>query len=331
MADLELARDIHAVQPQREIREALRENQLVLHYQPIVRLDTFRITGVEALLRWQHPEGGLLTPDDFLPSLTQTPVMREVTSRVLRLACEEAAHWPQWTIAVNVVATDVNDPEFVSDVVAALDETRTLPTRLTLELTEQSVLQDVELATKNLTALRDLGVGIALDDFGTGYSSLLYLRSLPVTRIKIDRRFTHALNKGPDDDAIVESIVRLAHTINLDVTAEGVETAEQVLFLQRMGCGDGQGFLFGHPRPASLLSEHTPSEWMGSPPRRALRRRRPATDSTTVDRVRSLLAEGASLHTVAAALNRSGSTTHRGGRWSARSVARVVADLPDPD
>jgi predicted signal transduction protein with EAL and GGDEF domain len=233
-------------------------------------------------------------------------------------------------VSVNVAATDVIHPEFVDDVVAALDATRTPPMRLALELTEQSVLQDVERATQNLKALRDLGVGIALDDFGTGYSSLLYLRALPLTRVKIDRVFIEALGNS-DDDAIIESVVRLAHTINLDVTAEGVETPEQVAFLQSVGCGEAQGYLFGRPQPASALSSSTGSEWVGSAPRKTLRRRRQTTDEATVEQVRALLAKGASLHTVAAALNRSGSTTHLGARWSARSVAQIVADLPDPN
>jgi len=323
-----LAQDIHAVQPQREIKEALRSNQLVVHYQPIVRLDTFTITGVEALIRWQHSDGGLLRPDDFLPSGAQTPVMRDITRHVLRSACEEAARWPDWTVSVNVAATDVIHSQFVDDVVATLDVTRTTPARLALELTEQSVLQDVERATQNLQALRDLGVGIALDDFGTGYSSLLYLRALPVTQVKIDRLFIEALG-NTDDNAIIESVVRLAHTINLDVTAEGVETPDQVAFLQSIGCGEAQGYLFGRPRPASSLSSTTASEWVGTPPRKAFRRRRPATDEATIAQVRELLTEGASLHTVAAALNRAGSTTHLGARWSARSVAQIVADLPD--
>ena len=327
---LALARDIHAVNPQREIRDALHANQLFLHFQPIVRLDNFQITSVEALVRWQHTEGGVLYPDDFLPSVSHTPATREITRHVLRRACQEATRWPEWNVAVNVVATDVIDPQFVDDVVATLEETATHPTCLTLELTEQSVLQDVEPATRNLTALRDLGVGIALDDFGTGYSSLLYLRTLPVTRIKIDRRFIQALGKEPDDDAIITSIVRLAHTINVDVTAEGVVTPAQVAFLQSIGCGEGQGFLFGKPRPASDLTPDATSDWVGPRPRRPLRRRRPTADAALTAQVSSLLADGASLHTVAAVLNRAGSTTHLGQRWSARSVAQVVANLPEP-
>jgi EAL domain-containing protein (putative c-di-GMP-specific phosphodiesterase class I) len=324
------ARDIHAVKPQREIREALNDSRLVVHYQPILRLDNFEINGVEALLRWALPDGVLLTPDDFLPSVSQTPIMREITRHVLCTACSEAVRWSDWTVSVNVAATDVVHPAFVDEVTATLEATHLPPNRLALELTEQSVLLDVTQAITNLERLRSLGVEISLDDFGTGYSSLLYLRTLPVTRVKIDQLFIQALGNSEDDAAIVESVVRLAHTINVDVTAEGVETPEQVAFLQSIGCGDAQGFLFGRPRPASSLSSATTSDWVGSPPRKAFRRRRPETDAATLTKVRALLAEGASLHTVAAALNKTGATTHLGARWSARSVARIVADLPDP-
>jgi EAL domain-containing protein (putative c-di-GMP-specific phosphodiesterase class I) len=325
------ARDIHAVQPQREIREALAAGRLELHYQPIVRLDTFEITSVEALLRWNHPDGEL-GPDDFLPSVAQTPVIRDITRHVLKVACEEALLWPAWTMSVNVAAADVIHPEFAADVQRALDSAGLDPHRLTLELTEQSVVQDVERATEHLQRLRDQGVGIALDDFGTGYSSLLYLRTLPVTQLKIDRLFIDALGND-DDDAIINSVVRLANTIKVDVVAEGVETPEQVRFLQSVGCGSGQGNLFGRPRPASELSLTTASEWIGPSPPPAPTADRPSSspvDPDTLATVQLLLADGASLHTVAAALNRVGSTTSQGARWTARTVAHVVAELPDP-
>jgi len=327
------ASDIHAVQPQREIREALEAGRLVLHYQPIVRLDTFEITAVEALLRWRHPETGMLVADDFLPSVSQAPVMREITRHVLAVACEDALRWPAWTMSVNVAASDVVHPDFTDDVLRALDTTGLDPRRLTLELTEQSVVQDVAHATEQLDSLRARGVGIALDDFGTGYSSLLYLRTLPVTQVKIDRLFVAALGRGLDDAAIIESVVKLAHTIKVDVVAEGVETQDQARFLQSIGCDRGQGHLFGQPRPAADLTLTTTSDWIGPPPSPSSQLRTrpvPAVDPDTLATVQLLLSDGASLHTVAAALNRIGSTTSQGARWTARTVAHVVADLPDP-
>ena len=241
---------LRALQSQRDIQEALRRDQLVLHYQPIVDLRSFSVTGVEALLRWQHPLAGLLAPDDFLPGIAQVPVMRQITQRVLTLACRDACRWPPLTVSVNVAAADVVHPDFADDVVSALDACGLEPQRLTLELTEQSVVQDVQLAIKHLRRLRDIGVGVALDDFGTGYSSLLYLRELPISQLKVDRLFVAAVETAEEDAAIVRSVVRLAQTIHLDVVAEGVETYGQVRFLQSLNCRAAQGYLFAPPRPA---------------------------------------------------------------------------------
>jgi EAL domain-containing protein (putative c-di-GMP-specific phosphodiesterase class I) len=324
------------LQPQTEILEALREDQLVLHYQPMVALDTFAITGVEALLRWAHPNGSLLPPDDFLPGIAQAPVMRAVTRRVLAIACRDAARWPGWTVSVNVAATDIVHPGFVDDVVAAVKGTRLDPKRLTLELTEQSVVQDIARAFANLQELRRLGVSVALDDFGTGYSSLLYLRELPINAVKIDRAFVSALDDHAEDAAIVASIVHLARNIHLDVIAEGVEAPSQVRFLQSVACPAAQGYLFARPQPPDSLDAATRPAWTGRAGgrERSLRRTPPRTaewraDDDTVTQIRGLLADGASLHTIAAALNRAGSTTTQGTRWTARTVAGLVADITD--
>jgi EAL domain-containing protein (putative c-di-GMP-specific phosphodiesterase class I) len=312
------------------MHEALHANQLALHYQPIVNLHTFAITGVEALLRWGHPSGGTLLPDDFLPAVAPTPVMREVTRYVLRLACRDAARWPSWNIAVNVAASDLGHQYFVDDVTAALQGAGLDPSRLTLELTEQSVVQDIGRATTYLQRLRDLGVAIALDDFGIGYSSLLYLRELPITHVKIDRVFVSALEHSEEDAAIVESIVKLARSIKIEVIAEGVENATQARFLQSIGCHAAQGYLFARPKPPEDLDPGLQPEWVGGRPARGRRRRAKATaDARTIDIVRHLLADGASLHTIAAALNRTGSVTVHDTRWTAGSVASLVTALPD--
>ena len=320
---------LRALQPQRDMQEALRGDQLVLHYQPIVDLITFEVTGVEALLRWEHPEGRLLTPDDFLPGVTQMPVMRKITQRVVELACRDACRWSQLSVSVNVAAADVIHPEFADDVVSALESSGLDPRRLTLELTEQSVVQDMHLATHNLRRLRDLGIGVALDDFGTGYSSLLYLRELPISQVKVDRVFVAAVDSAEDDAAIVKSVVRLARSFELDVVAEGVETRSQVHFLRSLRCRAAQGYLFAPARPPLELVLDSRSEWSAAidgPLRRTRASGRRAADDEVVAHVDAMLAGGASLHTIAASLNRSGSTARGGVRWTARSVAGLVAD-----
>jgi EAL domain-containing protein (putative c-di-GMP-specific phosphodiesterase class I) len=325
-------RRVRALQPQREMLDAIRDRQFALHYQPIVRLDTCEIRGVEALLRWEHPVAGTLPPDDFLSGIAQTPVMREITRHVLGIASGDAARWPDWTISVNVAATDVVHPRFVDDVTEALETAGMSPARLTLELTEQSVVQDFAKATAHLQRLRDLGVGIALDDFGTGYSSLLYLRELPITEVKIDRVFVSALGNADEDTAIVESVVRLARSINLEVVAEGVESPAQARFLQAIGCSAAQGYLFARPTAADDLCQGASAGWTSdrSPGRRRGRATATTQDPETVDTVRDLMRNGASLHTIAAALNRTGALTAQGTRWTARTAAVLVASLSDP-
>jgi EAL domain-containing protein (putative c-di-GMP-specific phosphodiesterase class I) len=304
--------------------------QLALHYQPIVSLETFEILGVEALLRWRHPVAGMLPPDDFLVGITEAPVMRDITRHVLALACRDALRWPKWTVAVNVAAPDVMHEDFVDDVMEALQTSSLSPDRLNLELTEQSVVQDIALATTHLERLRDLGVGVALDDFGTGYSSLFYLRELPITQVKIDRIFVSAVENGDEDAAIVESVVQLARTMNVDVVAEGVETPAQARFLQSLGCPAAQGYLLARPTGADELDATTRSAWVEPHPA-ARRRRGPVVtrDPATISLVQQLLSEGASLHTVAAALNRSGALTEHGTRWTARTAALLVRGLSE--
>jgi EAL domain-containing protein (putative c-di-GMP-specific phosphodiesterase class I) len=316
---------------ERELRQALRTDELRLHYQPIVRLDTCRVTGVEALLRWHHPGGALLAPDDFLPDISHGPLMRKVTAHALATACRDAARWPEWTVAVNVAASDVVNPQFVSVVTTALAESGLAPERLTLELTEHAVLQDVAHATAQLRKLRDLGIRLALDDFGTGYSSLLYLRELPITQIKIDKAFTTGVDRNTDDVAIVESLVRLAHRIDLAVVAEGVETPAQARFLRSLGCQYAQGYLFARPATADAVTSRvmwidTSKQTRRKPTRRQLNGTAPAT---VVAQIQELVGAGASLHTIAAALNRGGVTTERGTRWTAATVAPIVATLPE--
>src|SRR3954452_21159959 len=260
------AAELRAVVPQDEFRRALEADQLVLHYQPIVALDTGRIRGAEALLRWRHPTGGLLMPDDFLPAIAHTPVMRLATQWVLTEACKCAAMWTSRHVAVNVSASDVVRPDFVADVTRALDASGLDPVRLGVELTEHAVVQDLPSAVRALSALREMGVRVSLDDFGTGYSSLLYLRELPISEVKIDRAFIDGIDVDEENAAIVESVVRLARTVGVSAVAEGVERAAQATQLVAMGCPAGQGYLWGRPAPDLDLARY--SVPMPEPPTR---------------------------------------------------------------
>jgi len=317
-----------AVVSAQEIRTALARDELVLHYQPVVDLPTGRARGVEALLRWMHPQGGLLSPEDFLPAVVQTPVMDEVTRWVLSTACAALREWPAWTMAVNVSARDLARPRFLAEVRSALERTGVAPTRLLLELTEGALVQDLPAAVRTLTELRRLGVRLALDDFGTGYSSMLYLRELPVTEIKIDRIFVSGLGVNAEDTAIVASLINLARAVNLSVVAEGVEIARQRDQLHALGCPFGQGYHFSRPRPADELDPALKYGPAAPSPRHRARRRGGETNPIVLQRMQELLDEGASLHTIASALNRAGLRTQAGVRWHPATVAQALTGAP---
>jgi len=322
--------ELAAVVPQAEIRRAIDADELVLHYQPIVELATGRPRGVEALLRWQHPTGGLLAPDDFLPAIAQAPVIAEVTRWVLHTACAAAADWPDWTVSVNITARDASQPGLVEEVSAALASAGVPADRLTLELTETALVQDLPAAAANLTRLRALGVGVALDDFGTGYSSMLYLRDLPVSSVKIDRAFMAQLEQAGDDRAIVTSLLTLARTVGLTAVAEGVESANQAQILHTLGCPLGQGYLWSRPQAGNDLHSLYRDGVVGP----ALATVSPLTppDDRAAGRAREMLGQGASLHTIAAALNSAGYRTDRGTRWHPATVAHLITrtDRPHP-
>jgi EAL domain-containing protein (putative c-di-GMP-specific phosphodiesterase class I) len=311
-----------------EYERALHSDQLTLHYQPIVTIANGRTRGVEALLRWPHPRDGMLLPDRFLPAVIHTPVMRDTTRWVLRRACAEARRWDGWTVSVNVSARDVTQPALADDVEEALSSSQLPGPQLTLELTEHALVSDMPAAVDVLRRIRSLGVGASLDDFGTGYSSLLYLRELPLTELKIDRTFVSGVGASSDDQAIVTSVVRLADAIGAHAVAEGVETMEQARYLRSIGCLAGQGYLWGRPVESDQLTAPQTGAVAPVPapssPRRAPREVHP---EVTV-RIRHLLDAGASPHTIAGALNRTGLRTGKGARWTAATVATVIADLP---
>jgi len=309
-----------------DVEAALHHGELVLHYQPQVDLTTQEVVTAEALIRWEHPEVGLLLPDDFLPAVTFNPLMHRISSWVIRTACQAAAGWPDIGVAVNVAPSDAARAELVATVRHALAEASLRPEQLTIEVTEHALITDLERATKNLKRLADDGVRISLDDFGTGYSSLLYLRELPIDEIKIDRTFTAGLLDNPDEEAIVDGLIRLALAVGAHVVAEGVESDEQARRLMHLGCHRAQGYLFGPPdkrlrqAPLTRFDAHQP------------RRRKSALAHQVSPAVRQLVVEllrdAPSLHTIAAVLNQRGYRTPRGARWSASTVGRLVSDLP---
>ncbi len=241
-----------------DIRQGIQRNEFLLHYQPVVNA-TGQTLGAEALVRWQHPQRGMVPPGQFIPLAEQTGLILPLGQRVLHLACEQLARWNRepatqaWTVAVNVSAQEFRHTEFVPQVLQALYTTGADPGRLKLELTESLLLTDVEESIVKMQVLRNLGVGFSLDDFGTGYSSLAYLKRLPLDQLKIDQSFVRDVLTDPNDAAIACTIVALAHSLGLDVVAEGVETEGQHDFLLRNGCQQFQGYLFGRPGPAQAL------------------------------------------------------------------------------
>ena len=240
-----------------DLRLAIEGDQLRLLYQPLVDLATGRVFGVEALLRWHHPERGIVPPLDFIPLAESTGLIVPIGDWVLRTACRQNKAWqlaglPPLCVAVNVSARQMREADWSQRVAAALADTGLAPDRLEIELTESMIMENVESATAHMHELHAMGVGISIDDFGTGYSSLGSLKSFPITRLKIDKSFVWALDHQ-GDAAIVEAIVGLAHKLGLQVLAEGVETTVQQEFLRKVGCDAMQGYLFSKPVAAEAI------------------------------------------------------------------------------
>jgi diguanylate cyclase (GGDEF)-like protein/PAS domain S-box-containing protein len=317
------------------LRRAIVRGELRVHYQPVVDLNDGTLSGAEALVRWQHGKRGLLAPAEFVPLAESSGVVVELGEWVLRQACERAAAWQaaghEFSVGVNLSPRQMLDGHFVDLVRDVLKQTGARPDLLVLEVTESAVMDDPG-ASDVLHALRQLGARLALDDFGTGYSSLTYLKRFPVDAIKIDRSFVAGLGRDPDDEAIVASVVSLARSVGKTVVAEGVETAAQLAVLRGLRVDQAQGFLWSQPLPAeqfeSWLAEWRPSRIgdAGVPVRQVGgREARPVAGGDDDERILQLHAEGASLHTIAAALNAEGRRTPAGPRWTTRTVARVVA------
>jgi len=241
-----------------ELRQAIERAQLVLHYQPIVDLAQARVIGVEALVRWRHPERGVLAPGAFIDVAERTGLIADIGAWVLEAAARQQAAWARdgmghLFIAVNASGRQFRRGLLLDQVRTALDRSGADPRRIQVEITEHTLVEDVAANVRTLAALRELGVQIAIDDFGTGLSSLAYLKRLPIDKLKIDRSFVRDLPAATEDAAIVAAILSMARALGLQVVAEGIETAPQRDLLRSLGAGHGQGYLFSRPVPAEEL------------------------------------------------------------------------------
>jgi diguanylate cyclase (GGDEF)-like protein len=248
------------VELENALRVAAERNELALHYQPQVELATGGITGLEALMRWQHPQRGAISPGQFIPIAEESDLIQSLGEWALLTACRQLSKWdgigcsaPR--IAVNVSARQFRSAGFVDMVARALREWGIYPSRLELELTEGVLIDDPKQAIEILQQLKLLGIQIAIDDFGTGYSSLSYLSALPVDCLKIDRSFVIQTTTGGRQAAIVQAVISMGHALGMRVLAEGVETFEQLEFLRRHGCNECQGYLFARPRAEDAIRE----------------------------------------------------------------------------
>jgi EAL domain-containing protein (putative c-di-GMP-specific phosphodiesterase class I) len=235
---------------ERELRRALEKGEFELYYQPQIRLDNGAITGMEALIRWNHPEKGIISPHTFIPVAEQTGIIIPINEWVIRTACRQTKqlleYFPNLSVSVNLSCYEFENRRFVDKLANLLEETGLPPHHLDLEITERMAM-DTERAIAILTKLKAIGVTISMDDFGTGYSSLSYLTDLPIDRLKIDRSFVR--NIQGKKDAILPAIIRLGHNIGVKVLAEGVETETEAAYLRNKRCDEAQGYYFAPPLP----------------------------------------------------------------------------------
>lgn len=241
-----------------ELSQALERNQFELWYQPKYTAGDRSLTGFEALLRWHHPERGILLPAEFLPALEETGLIIPVGTWVLQQACSQLYQWKsqghtEWSLAVNLSPAQFEQPDIVDIVCNALAQYQLSPAHLTLELTESTALKNLKRSVEVLNAFADLGITVSIDDFGTGYSNILMLKSLPARELKIDRIFVKDISENSKNTKIVSTIIDIAHSMNMRVVAEGIETQEQETLLTQMGCGVLQGFLYAKPLPAHKI------------------------------------------------------------------------------
>jgi diguanylate cyclase (GGDEF)-like protein/PAS domain S-box-containing protein len=260
-------RAVTALKTGNDLHRALDRDELVMHYQPIVDLRTGRVLGFEALIRWNHPERGLLAPAAFIPFAEESGLIVPMGAWALETACRQTAHWqsvrdgiapggPPLTISVNLAARQVADRTLAKTVANIIGHTGIAANAVCLELTENTLMQDTASTVEALHALRSQGVHLSIDDFGTGYSSLSYLKRFPVESLKIDRSFIDGLGREREDTSIVEAIIRLAHALELSAVAEGLETPTQLETLRTLGCDFAQGYLLGRPQAAEVIGDN---------------------------------------------------------------------------
>jgi diguanylate cyclase (GGDEF)-like protein/PAS domain S-box-containing protein len=253
---------IARLQLETELRRALLEHpeEFVLYYQPIIDIPTANVKGFEALVRWQHPQRGLVPPGEFIPVAEETGLITPLSYHLMTTACNQLKTWQvtypraaDLTISVNLAAVQLHSPNLIPQIDAILSQTGLSPRHLVLEITESMLIDDIETTLAALHALRQRAIAISVDDFGTGYSSLSYLYQFPLNHLKIDRSFVSQMQTSPHHHKIVETIVTLAHQLGLKAIAEGIETQEQLSTLRRLSCDQGQGYWFGRPQPPSAI------------------------------------------------------------------------------
>jgi EAL domain-containing protein (putative c-di-GMP-specific phosphodiesterase class I) len=254
------SRVIEHMQIENDLRRAIQHQELELHYQPVVKLSDGSVVAMEALLRWNHPDRGLIGPLAFIPVAEESRLIVPIGRWVIEQACRQAALWQQLqpdaapvSVAVNLSPRQIADPDLLSHIEGSIRANRIDPATLWLELTETTLIDETSFVERTLEALTGLGVRMVLDDFGVGFSSLGYLKRLPLSMIKLDRSFVENLADSSHDAAIVRAVSEMANTIGIGVVAEGVETEDQLQMASALGCGYAQGFHFAEPVPASHI------------------------------------------------------------------------------
>jgi diguanylate cyclase (GGDEF)-like protein len=262
---------VERLEVEADLRRACERDEFVVHYQPIVDVRSGWISGVEALVRWEHPTRGLLAPVAFIPLAEETGLIQEIGRKVLREACAQVRQWqleldvvPRLNVSVNLSPRQLGDPNLLADVASALSMSGLAAESLTLEITESAMMHDTDTAIARLKELKALGVSLAVDDFGTGYSSLSYLQRFPIDSLKIDRSFVSGIDGDAEQSALARAIVRLAQTLQLHAVAEGVETESQLDRLRELGCKYAQGFFLALPQDADSLGVVLREAAMGS-------------------------------------------------------------------
>jgi EAL domain-containing protein (putative c-di-GMP-specific phosphodiesterase class I) len=247
------AQALERLELEADLRGAVERGEFTVYYQPKIALETGRVVGMEALVRWQHPRRGLVSPAAFIPLAEETGLIRPLGQWVLEEACRQTKRWhehvPGLTLvtSVNLSARQFQQPTLVEDVAAALRQSGVDPGCIQLEITESVAMEDAEAAVTTLQQLKALGIQLAIDDFGTGYSSLAYLKRFPVDALKIDRAFVSGLGRDSEDASIVNAVASLGHALNLSIVAEGIETIEESRQVHALGCEVGQGYYFAKP------------------------------------------------------------------------------------